>query len=229
MPVALLFDLDGTLIQGEGAGSRAMLQAVREWAGVPVVHKPDMAGRTDPEIFREMLAQLGFEDTTPPPELMDLYLVHLEREVGKAPGRAAPGVKALLEACQEEPRIRMMALATGNVEAGARIKLEPHGMNGFFPVGGYGSDSRDRPQLVGIALQRARVRAGVPDMPGVVIGDTPRDVAAARANGMRCIAVATGPYDVASLEAAGADWVFEDLTRVDAFFEAVWACARRGA
>lgn len=228
MPVALLFDLDGTLIKGEGAGVRAMIQSVREWTGRPDVHKADMAGRTDLEIFREMLARVGLADPTPPPELLDLYLTYLEKEVARTPGRTAPGVKDLLLRCQEDTRLRL-ALATGNLEAGARIKLEPHGLNPFFPVGGYGSDTNDRKQLVALALERVRQREGRRDVKAIVVGDTPRDVAAAHANGMPCIAVATGPFDAAALAAAGADWVFEDLRQGDAFLDAVWQCVRQGA
>src|SRR5690606_1451284 len=145
---------------------------------------------------------------------------HLRREVQRTPGRLAPGVREALTACSDHPGLRL-ALATGNIEEGARIKLDPHGLNSFFPVGGYGSDSGDRAQLVARALERVKAREGREDMRGIVIGDTPRDVAAAHANGMPCVAVATGPYDAAALRDAGADRVLTDMSRVEEFLAAV--------
>lgn len=229
MPVALLFDLDGTLITGGGAGGRAMVRAVQAWAGSSrEVFRPDMAGRTDPDIFRDLLAQLGIEVAEPPEDLVALYVQHLRHEVGRTPGRLAPGVRELVSACAAVPEFRL-ALATGNIEPGARIKLEPHGLNPYFPVGGFGDDSRDRRELVATALRRVREREGGAPVPGIVIGDTPRDVHAAHANGLPCVAVATGPFDAASLAAAGADRVLPDLSDRDAFFEAVESLAKGGA
>lgn len=225
MPVALLFDLDGTLVLGGGAGRRAMQRAVREWTQTENdLSGVDMAGRTDPDIFRDLLRASGRPDEPVREDLIALYLQCLREEVARTPGRMAPGVQALLECLAADPHVRL-ALATGNLEAGARIKLEPHGLNGYFPLGGYGSDSSRREELVATAYRRILQREGLErrtrGIQAIVVGDTPRDVAAARANHMACIAVATGPFDRESLLAAGADVVFADLTEPELFLNAV--------
>jgi phosphoglycolate phosphatase len=99
---------------------------------------------------------------------------------------------------------------TGNLEAVARLKLDRAGLGGWFAAGqgAFGSDAEDRAQLPAIARRRAgRLDGGAPypRERTVVIGDTPRDIACARADGVRCVAVATGPY--AAEELAGANAV----------------------
>ena len=106
----------------------------------------------------------------------------------------------------------MLGLATGNVEAGARIKLERGGLNGYFSFGGFGSDSEDRTEVVAAAARRASAlgASATPDRT-FVIGDTPRDVLAGKAAGFRTIAVGTGNYSTEALRVTGADLVIEDL------------------
>lgn len=222
--VALLFDLDGTLVRGQGAGARAMRDAVRQWLGMEdELPSPDTAGQTDLFIFRDLLARAGASYEAPPPGLIELYVQRLREEVNRTPGILLPGVRDVLERSHANGSFRL-ALATGNIEEGARIKLEPHGLNPFFPVGGYGSDSEERGELVATALERVRRRERDRSLPGVVIGDTPRDVAAARANGLPCVAVATGSFSATALAEAGADHVLPDLSDPEAFFRAVRAC-----
>jgi phosphoglycolate phosphatase len=91
-------------------------------------------------------------------------------------------------------------------------------------IGAYGSDHRDRGRLVDVARAKARERLGEEVDPAdvVVIGDTPLDVAAGRAGGARVVAVATGHYDVASLEATEPDAVLPDLSDTDAVLRAIF-------
>jgi phosphoglycolate phosphatase-like HAD superfamily hydrolase len=124
-----------------------------------------------------------------------------------------PGVRELLDELARRDDV-FLALLTGNYSAAARIKLQTFGLWHYFRCGAFGEDAHDRNDLVPIAVQRAR-DCGFPDAPAervVIIGDTPLDVACAKAAGARAIAVATGGVDVETLQASGADVVFEDLS-----------------
>jgi len=123
---------------------------------------------------------------------------------------------ALLTALGSHPGARL-GLVTGNYEAVARVKLRQAGIGRPFNrcPGGFGSDSEDRAALPGIARRLAGDAARPwPREQTVVIGDTPRDIACARADGLRCVAVTTGPHDAAAL--AGADWVAESADELEA-------------
>ncbi|HEY8418627.1 MAG TPA: HAD family hydrolase [Limnochordales bacterium] len=222
MNTLLLFDLDGTLVLGEGAGRRAIVRAFaalygtgEDWTTL------DTAGRTDTAIFQDMLQRLGRDPADAwSPTLWNTYFDCLVEEVQKRPGRLAPGVRELLAHCRPEAGL-YPALGTGNLERGARIKLGPHGINDPLPVGGFGSDTVHRAELVRIGAERARRHYGVDFDRIVVIGDTPRDAACARANGYACLLVATGPFDAASLKQCEADAVLADLSDAAAVLAAI--------
>jgi phosphoglycolate phosphatase-like HAD superfamily hydrolase len=103
------------------------------------------------------------------------------------------------------------------MEEGARIKLEPYGLNPFFPMGAFGSDHEDRNRLLPFAVKRYQEREGTPIKyeDCLVIGDTPLDVICAQTHGAPSIAVATGPYSVEALQDTGAELVVPDLTDTD--------------
>ncbi len=126
--------------------------------------------------------------------------------------RVLPGVRLVLDHLAGMADIGV-GLLTGNIVGGARLKLGSVGLMDYFPVGGFGSDSEVREDLPAVAIRRAARAWGVEFAPSsvVVVGDTPRDVACGQHGGTRTVAVATGRFDVASLVAAGADEVLEDL------------------
>ena len=106
-----------------------------------------------------------------------------------------------------------LGLLTGNVAAGADLKLGHFGIRGYFGVGAFGSDSENRNALLPIALRRAQELTGIEFQPRqvVVIGDTPRDIECAREHGATSVGVATGPYSREKLETGGASHVVDDL------------------
>ena len=133
-----------------------------------------------------------------------------------------PGSPELLQRLAREPRVTL-ALLTGNLERGARLKLEPPGFNGFFPFGAFGSDSADRYELPAIAVARARERIGH-EFSGksvVVVGDSVHDVGCGRALGVRAVAVATGPTPAEQLAAEKPDVLLESFADVDRAAEAI--------
>lgn len=214
-PVAVLFDVDGTLVSSGGAGTAAWHWAFNELFGVPVDPGEHTApGTTDPEVARRSFVG-GMGREPEPRELARLLSAYLQRitvEVGEAERyRVLPGVEELL------PRLCdagvLVGLTTGLLEGAARAKLGRGGLNEFFCFGGYGSDSADRGDLTKRGVERAGMVLGVEIDPRdvLVIGDTPRDVAAARAAGAVAVAVATGGYSAEQLQRTGADLVLPSL------------------
>jgi phosphoglycolate phosphatase len=208
--VLLLFDIDGTLLlKATRAHAQAVVEAVR--AVYSPEERPDVkieaAGRTDLDIARQ-LALLGGVT----PERFDAGRDDFRAAAVEAYARlceddlsahVAPGVIDVLGTLTARDGVRL-AVLTGNLEPIAHLKLARAGLGGFFErgQGGFGSDHEDRLELPAIARARA---GGYPREQTVIIGDTPRDIACARADGVRCIAVATGPFAVEEL--TGADVV----------------------
>ena len=214
----VLFDVDGTLCLTGGAGGRAMTIAFEEVFGVPDGFAGiPMPGRTDQIILADAIRRLARDaDPTLEARFRERYVFNLRNEVLK-PGRGRngvmPGIRELLDALDVRGDI-LLGLVTGNYLAGARIKLEHFGLWRYFRFGAFGDDAHERNELVPIAVERAR-ECGIRDLPPdrvIVIGDTPLDVACARAAGARAIAVATGSSKAGELRQSGADVVFEDLS-----------------
>ena len=218
----VLFDIDGTLVRTGRAGSRAMNLAFEDLFGIPgAFDRIQMAGRTDKGILEEGALRAGVDLRNGNfARFRDRYFVRL-REALPQPGPSKgvlPGVEPLLTALDGRADV-FAALLTGNCEEGARIKLDYFGLWKFFRCGAFGDDVTDRNDLFHVALERAAACGARPVSAGevVVVGDTVLDVACARAAGARSVAVATGPADVETLRAAGADVVVEDLSDTAGF------------
>lgn len=219
----LLFDIDGTLLLTGGAGQVAFERAFEECFGVAdswgsVV--PD--GKTDPVIFSEIARKALGRDIDSGEydalcrKYLDYFPVALERSERF---RLMQGVERLL-AELEGQREFLLGVATGNLESAAWDKLRRAKLDRFFRFGGFGSDAGLRAELVRRAMDRGRELARgsrLEPRDFVVIGDTPLDVAAARANGASVVAVATGSYPARELAACGADLVLESFETPDAF------------
>lgn len=212
-PTVLLFDIDGTLVTTGGAGRRALSRAFLDLHGRADACSFPLDGMTDRRIVRMGLEALRVEVTPSAINaVIDAYLVHLEVELSAASDQEAyllPGMRAAVEAAQGLGHVAV-GLGTGNVRAGARTKLERVGFHAPFTFGGFGCDHEERPALIRVGAERgaALLHAPLEVCRVVIIGDTPKDIAAAQAMGAECLAVATGRYPVDALEAAGATRVF---------------------
>lgn len=201
-----------------GAGSRAMSHAAAEVFGPS--NPFSLNGRTDAWIIAQFAVghPLAVDPTTLR-RFRDLYLERLAREIEQPGPRKGvmPGVRPLLDTLSARDDV-VLGLLTGNLEDGARLKLEYFDLWKYFTAGAFGGDTLDRNSLFAVALDRVQAVHGarVPPSDVVVIGDTPFDVEVARAGGARSVAVATGSHDRAALAASGADVVLEDLTDRDA-------------
>ncbi|MGH3773382.1 MAG: HAD family hydrolase [Pseudonocardiaceae bacterium] len=214
--LAILFDIDGTLISTGGASSVAWRRAFADLYGIPVnVGEFTHAGMTDPEVGRlTCTAVLGHDPSAGElAALMARRLEHLPAAVAESAGyRVLPGVAELLPSLVR--RGYLLGLTTGLVESAAHIKLARADLNKYFHFGGYGSDSPDRTELTRCAILRAGTVLGTPVNPHHVwvIGDTPLDIAAAHGAGAIAIGVASGGYTTGALRDAGADHVLSALT-----------------
>jgi phosphoglycolate phosphatase-like HAD superfamily hydrolase len=213
--LAVLFDIDGTLITTGGAGAVAWRRAFEELHGIPAdIGAFTDAGMTDPEVGRRTFTHtIGHPPTADELEaVMAARLRHLPDAVAASPGyRVLPGVQSLLR--QLADRGYLLGLTTGGVEPAARIKLSRGELNGYFSFGGFGSDSEDRTELTKRAIQRAALvhTNGLLPSDCLVVGDTPLDIAAAHGAGAVAVGVATGHYTAAELHDAGADHVVTSL------------------
>ena len=211
----LLFDIDGTLVRGGPAKKAFELAMELVFGTAGPIDSHDFSGKTDPQIARELLRAAGFGDERIDAGFEPLwqeYLGELESMLAEMPMTLLPGVRALLEHLSGMDDVAM-GLLTGNIVGGARLKLDSVGLMGFFPIGGFGSDSEVREDLPAVAIRRAFRAWGIefPAPSVVVVGDTPRDVACGKYGGTRTVAVATGRYDAGRLAATGPDRVLEDL------------------
>jgi phosphoglycolate phosphatase-like HAD superfamily hydrolase len=197
-----------------------MERAFAELGAPPSASDFEFGGMTDRAIARLGLRNAGLVDEGAAIDaVLERYLSFLREEVPRARGyRVLPGVDELVERLRRT-RGLAVGLGTGNLAAGAQIKLTPAGLHKRFEFGGFGSDHEDRAVLLEVGARRGAERLGVPrtSCRVVVIGDTPRDIAAAHAIGAECLAVATGRYDVEVLRACGAEMALEDLSDARAF------------
>ncbi|HWR58816.1 MAG TPA: HAD hydrolase-like protein [Thermodesulfovibrionales bacterium] len=214
----VLFDIDGTLMDSGGAGTRSMDLAFEEVFSIERAFKGiSMAGKTDIQIMKEGMIRHGLDsDNGNLGPLCDAYIRCLRTEIKNSKKHLKPGI-------QDSIRIlsgmddTYLGLLTGNVEAGARIKLGAFSLNDYFPLGAFGDDDEDRNRLLPFAVGRfsALYKKDIAYADCVVIGDTPRDVECAKIHGAYAVAVATGPYSYDSLLQSGADMVLRDISGMD--------------
>ena len=221
----VLWDIDGTLIDAAGFGSRMMQRAFLEVCGSPLATTVALAGRTDRAIYLDALAANGRDETNLAGLIQAIgSLAHAGRDdILTGGGRALPGAVEAITALAAQPGV-VQSVLTGNIRSLGLVKLGAFGFLDHLDVGvaAFGDDHLDRADLVGVARELYRARDGAgPDPDIVLVGDTPLDVAAARDSGAGIVAVATGHFSADELEAAGAPVVLPDLTDPDRLVTAV--------
>lgn len=218
----LLWDIDGTILHTGKAGETALGRAMEKLYGINRgLQGLEIAGRTDKWIVGQLLGRdgkpNGLEEVA---QFLDVYVELLAEELPRRNGGLHPGVLGILEEAHKRAEL-VQALLTGNIEKGARLKLTRYGVDHFFDFGAFADDSSIRNELGPHAKRRAEEKHGEEFPPEriFVIGDTPHDVACARAIGAKAIAVATGSFTKRQLKDCGADAVFTDLAHPKAFFD----------
>jgi phosphoglycolate phosphatase len=213
----LLFDIDGTLIHSGGAGVHALKSALKERFRIADdLRGIEIAGMTDSGIVVSILKKHDIPATNENVSaFLDSYVHFLSLELPRRTGKLLPGVLDLLATLKSRPHL-VLALLTGNVSRGARLKLEHYGVWHFFEFGAFADDHQDRNRLGSFAWARAQEKhrrefsASQID----VIGDTPRDIACGKAIGARTIAVATGTWSREQLAEHQPDFLIDDLSDV---------------
>ena len=224
-----LFDIDGTLVTAAGAGRIALGQALTAVYGTTgPIERYDFRGKTDPRIVWDLMSAAGLAESTIHEKLAacyEAYVTELDALIGDgARVKIMPGIAEVVKALAGRDDA-VVGLLTGNIEAGARVKLRPTGLWPLFRLGAFGSDDMDRRRLPGIACERARRIAGhdFAFEQVTIIGDTPLDVDCARACGAVAVAVATGFHPHADLQACAPDLLFTDFSDVPAALAALTA------
>jgi phosphoglycolate phosphatase len=220
----ILWDIDGTLIVSGRAGIFALAKAFRKIYGhEPDFSKLDVSGRTDKWIARKVLEQQAIEPTAENIHVyLEAYLECLLEELQSRPGRVLPGIVELLEKFRADPLV-VQGLLTGNLERGARIKLEHFKVWHYFEFGAFGDDSPVRNELGPHAVRRAAEKHSTEFSPDhiFVIGDTPHDIECGKAIGAKTIGVATGTFSLATLQEHQPTAVFADFSETAAFLRLI--------
>ena len=178
----------------------------------------DYSGKTDPQIVRELMRGAGFDDAAIGARMARRprrrTLRRLRERCGPSTCAPSPGWWPWSAPSRRIPRVTL-GLLTGNLEAGARLKVEPLGLNAHFPFGAYGSDHEDRHQLPAVAVERALAHTGHRFLGKrvVIVGDSIHDVRCGRSLGVRAVAVATGLTTATTLAAEEPDALLEDCSR----------------
>jgi phosphoglycolate phosphatase len=209
----LLWDIDGTLMLSKGVGKRAMERAFFEQYGVEQAFDGiGFAGGLDLHFVEQALHKHGMdvpEDLSP---FWTVYSQALAEELVGPETYLTPGAMEVLERAERDERF-YNAVGTGNVEQGARIKLDVFDLNRFFPVGGFCDGRMERYEMLQAGVENSKRYYGVDFAPEdvIVIGDTVKDIDAARKIGAQVIAVSTGGHSYEMLEAAKPDLLVTSL------------------
>lgn len=224
----ILFDIDGTLLQaGDKDHQIAFVTAMKQVYGLPAtLDGVPLAGMLDSQIARLALSRHGLSDAEIDADLarmIDAMGEHYAEALAEQSRieRRLPGVIEIAERLQAENFA--LGVLTGNARSVARVKLSSSGILDYFPVGAFGDSARERGHLVQAAWDAAEAHYGLSFAPGqtVLIGDTPRDIAAARDNQARVVAVATGRFSLDDLSAHHPDALFPDLRDTNAIARAI--------
>jgi phosphoglycolate phosphatase-like HAD superfamily hydrolase len=211
----LLFDIDGTLVNTDRSGKDAMIEAFLQVAKLDqLAAQIHVSGRTDRGIVHELFELHDREFTEPHwNHFCELYLAGLARNLPIRKGRILAGIEPLLAEVANRDDITL-GLLTGNVQRGARIKLNHYQIDHYFPFGGFGDHHCERDDVARVARQAAvdHLQQEIPPSDIIGIGDTPNDILCARAIGAQAVAVATGVYNLDQLADHHADLLVEDLS-----------------
>jgi len=224
----ILFDIDGTLLVLDTLADLAFRAMTKEIYGVECSFKEiSYAGMTDPRILEEVLKLRGVDDeiiAARYTEAIEKYCSYFD---DFARGNSYhvtihPGVIQLLTALEQMPEMQV-AILTGNLEYTGWKKLEIAGLKHYFPFGAFGSDSKVRSELVGVALNRAERKYGITyqNKNIIIIGDSPHDVECGKPYGVTSIAVATGHTGIEELKRHAPDYAFKDLGDFEQVIEVI--------
>lgn len=222
----ILFDIDGTLLSLRGAGKGSFRRGLEDVYGTAgPIDGWDFGGKTDRLLCHELLGAAGMPAHAIEAgidQAIARYLGYLEAALAESPIHVHAGIVELLDILADDPRVTL-GILTGNVAEGARLKLSAVGLDGYFRLGSYGSDSANRRDLPAVAISRAHSLTGklYAGKEVVIIGDTPHDIDCGKVLDNRTIAVATGTFSADALHLHAPDFVFESLEVTEQVLHAI--------
>lgn len=229
MKKLVLFDLDGTLVNAGGAGRTSLRKAIKELYGVePEFDHSLISGRTDLDNFSIVysLIKKGKKPTAAEMKKMKAKYLEILPTAVHAVVRCkkydlVPGVEKFLKMLSKDKDV-ILGLGTGNLEEGAKIKLEPSKLGSYFTVGGYGEDGHTREEMLQAAVKRAEKKFKTKLEPDqvYVIGDTHRDICAAKNCGFHSAVLTNGFGDAQKIQRAAAELETKDFNDITTF--CVW-------
>jgi len=223
---AVLFDIDGTILNCNSAGKAALVKATLDIFGtIGKMDRIDFQGKTDPLILKESLSIMGFSDkdiTQKSDLLKEKYFNYLEENIKTYKVEIYPGIKEILHSLSERDDL-ILGLLTGNFTESAHIKLSSHDLNKYFKFGVFGDDAHIRNHLPEVAQKRMRelFKLDIDFKDTIIIGDTIYDVRCAKYSGAVSIAVGTGWSTREILENEKPDFYFDDLGDVNEFIKVI--------
>jgi len=223
---AVLFDIDGTILNCNSAGRAALVKATLDVFGtIGKMDKIDFQGKTDPSILKESLSIMGFsaEDIENKSDfLKEKYFFYLREKIKTHEVIVFPGIKEILNSLSEREDI-ILGLLTGNFTESAKIKLDSHDLNKYFKFGAYGDDAPVRNLLPGIAQKKITEQFDIliDFKDTIIIGDTIYDVRCAKYSGAVSIAVGTGWGDSEALKNENPDFYFDNLENINEFMKII--------
>ena len=223
---AVLFDIDGTILNAGGAGRKAFMQAAQEVFGFTgAMQRVDFKGRTDSYILEE-----SFKNSRLPQKELNLKLGFMKKAYTEAlkttiyeyESLLFPGIREALNELHKNQSV-LLALLTGNFKESAFIKLERFDLDKFFCLGAYGEDSIDRNELLPIVQRRILKNKGLhlDFSKMVIVGDTVHDIECAKASGAVSITVGTGGTPKETLMEKNPDYYFDDLADTENFLKVI--------
>jgi phosphoglycolate phosphatase len=217
----VLWNIDLTLVDVARVTRAAYAEAFARVVGRPLVHPPQMAGRSEPEVFFDALASNDADMSEAAEQQLEPFSAELAKAMAArrneltTQGQQMPGAADALKAVHSLEGV-VQSVVTGTSRPNAILKLEVFGLDGYLDleIGGYGDEVYPRGTLLSVVRQRASDKHGISfdEHNTVYIADSPRDVAAAKVGGARSIAVASGRSTVTELRDAEPDSVLPDLT-----------------
>ena len=220
----ILFDIDGTLLRAGGIVREAMGEALAQVFGTRGgIADAYFVGATDLGVVRSLMSEEGFnleEIDLKFPKLVEIYGPILRKKLATWENfRLCPGVPEILDSLED--RGALLGLVTGNCQVGAFTKLDRGSLTRYFSFGAFGDETTDRAALCQYAHQRAEAKHGdgIPKEQVIMVGDSPNDVRAAHAYGIRMLAVGSGWIDAEELSKHKPDWLYPDLSATDEIVE----------
>jgi len=218
----ILFDVDYTLVKGSKIHKESIVDGIKKIFGVdPPIEKLKLHGMTDQQIVTDLLKICGVDKKIIESKMkVCLKAIDQLYNNNKSADKVTlmEGARSLLDEISKDSDF-ILGLVTGNIESIAYGKLSLVGISQYFSIGGFGSDHIERHKLVEKAVGRAKDKFGIDRFKIFVVGDTPKDINAAKKAGVYSIGIASGNFSREELEKYGADLVLESLLEKDKFIE----------